>query len=241
MINLYGQEITKLENLMLERGQKKYRATQLFTWIYEKKAKSFDEMSDVSKVFREELKRDFCLTLPKIYKKQESKDGTIKLLLELEDGSKVETALMPYNYGNAICVSSQVGCNMACAFCASGLLKKKRNLETHEIVGQVLVMNQLLEEKGQRVTHIVVMGTGEPFDNYDNVIDFIRIVNHPKALAIGARHISVSTCGIVPGILKYAEEGLQSNLAISLHAPNDEIRNKIMPISKVTLRPAVFS
>lgn len=216
----------------MERGQKKYRATQLFTWIYEKKAKTFDEMSDVSKVFREELNRDFCLTLPKIYKKQEAKDGTIKLLLELEDGSKIETALMPYRYGNAICVSSQVGCNMACAFCASGLLKKRRNLEVHEIVGQVLVMNQLLEEKGQHVSHVVVMGTGEPFDNYDNVIDFIRIINHPKALAIGARHISVSTCGIVPGILKYAKEGLQSNLAISLHAPNDEIRNKIMPISK---------
>ena len=232
MINLYGQEITKLEKLLMERGQKKYRATQLFTWIYEKKAKTFDEMSDVSKVFREELNRDFCLTLPKIYKKQESKDGTIKLLLELEDGAKIETALMPYNYGNAICVSSQVGCNMACAFCASGLLKKKRNLEVHEIVGQVLVMNSLLEEKGQRVSHVVVMGTGEPFDNYDNVIDFIRIINHPKALAIGARHISVSTCGIVPGIRKYAKEGLQSNLAISLHAPNDEIRNKIMPISK---------
>ena len=232
MINLYGQEITKLEKLLIERGQKKYRATQLFTWIYEKKAKTFDEMSDVSKVFREELNRDFCLTLPKIYKKQESKDGTIKLLLELEDGSKIETALMPYNYGNAICVSSQVGCNMACAFCASGLLKKKRNLDVHEIVGQVLVMNQLLEEKGKHVSHVVVMGTGEPFDNYDNVIDFIRIINHPKALAIGARHISVSTCGIVPGIIKYAHEGLQSNLAISLHAPNDEIRNKIMPISK---------
>lgn len=232
MINLYGQEITKLEDLLMERGQKKYRATQLFTWIYEKKAKTFDEMSDVSKPFREELNRDFCLTLPKIFKKQESKDGTIKLLLELEDGSKIETALMPYKYGNAICVSSQVGCNMACAFCASGLLKKKRNLEVHEIVGQVLVMNQVLEEKGQHVSHVVVMGTGEPFDNYDNVIDFIRIINHPKALAIGARHISVSTCGIVPGIMKYAHEGLQSNLAISLHAPNDEIRNKIMPISK---------
>ncbi len=232
MINLYGQEMSKLEKLLIERGQKKYRATQLFTWIYEKKAKSFDEMSDVSKVFREELNRDFCLTLPKIYKKQESIDGTIKLLLELEDGSKIETALMPYRYGNAICVSSQVGCNMACAFCASGLLKKKRNLEVHEIVGQVIVMNSLLEEKGQHVSHVVVMGTGEPFDNYDNVIDFIRIINHPKALAIGARHISVSTCGIVPGILKYAKEGLQSNLAISLHAPNDEIRNKIMPISK---------
>lgn len=232
MINLYGQEITKLESLLMERGQKKYRATQLFTWIYEKKAKTFDEMSDVSKSFRDELNRDFCLTLPKIFKKQESKDGTIKLLLELEDGSKIETALMPYKYGNAICVSSQVGCNMACAFCASGLLRKKRNLEVHEIVGQVLVMNQVLEEKGQHVSHVVVMGTGEPFDNYDNVIDFIRIINHPKALAIGARHISVSTCGIVPGIMKYAHEGLQSNLAISLHAPNDEIRNKIMPISK---------
>ena len=232
MINLYGLEMSKLENLMLERGQKKYRATQLFTWIYEKKAKTFDEMSDVSKLFRDELNRDFCLTLPKIFKKQESKDGTIKLLLELEDGSKIETALMPYNYGNAICVSSQVGCNMACAFCASGLLKKKRNLEVHEIVGQVLVMNELLAQKDKRVTHVVVMGTGEPFDNYDNVIDFIRIINHPKALAIGARHISVSTCGIVPGILKYAKEGLQSNLAISLHAPNDEIRNQIMPISK---------
>lgn len=232
MINLYGQEISKLESLLMERGQKKYRATQLFTWIYEKKAKAFDEMSDVSKSFRDELNRDFCLTLPKIFKKQESKDGTIKLLLELEDGSKIETALMPYKYGNAICVSSQVGCNMACAFCASGLLKKKRNLEVHEIVGQVLVMNEVLLEKGQRVSHVVVMGTGEPFDNYDNVIDFIRIINHPKALAIGARHISVSTCGIVPGIMKYAHEGLQSNLAISLHAPNDEIRNKIMPISK---------
>lgn len=232
MINLYGQEISKLEKLLMERGQKKYRATQLFTWIYEKKAKTFDEMSDVSKSFREELNQDFCLTLPKIYKKQEAKDGTIKLLLELVDGSKIETALMPYRYGNAICVSSQVGCNMACAFCASGLLKKRRNLEVHEIVGQVIVMNELLEEKGQHVSHVVVMGTGEPFDNYDNVIDFIRIINHPKALAIGARHISVSTCGIVPGILKYAKEGLQSNLAISLHAPNDEIRNKIMPISK---------
>ena len=232
MINLYGQEINKLEKLLIERGQKKYRATQLFTWIYEKKAKTFDEMSDVSKAFRDELNRDFCLTLPKIFKKQESKDGTIKLLLELEDGSKIETALMPYRYGNAICVSSQVGCNMACAFCASGLLKKKRNLEVHEMVGQVLVMNSLLEEKNKHVSHVVVMGTGEPFDNYDNVIDFVRIINHPKALAIGARHISISTCGIVPGIRKYANEGLQSNLAISLHAPNDEIRNKIMPISK---------
>ena len=153
-------------------------------------------------------------------------------LVKLKDGHKVETVLMRYNYGNAACVSSQVGCNMACSFCASGLLKKQRNLEVHEMVGQLMVMNSLLKENDKRVSHVVVMGTGEPFDNYDNVIDFIRIINHPKALAIGARHISVSTCGIVPGIRKFAHEGLQANLAISLHAPNDEIRNKIMPISK---------
>ena len=233
MTNLYGLEISKLEELMLSLGQKKYRATQLFSWIYEKKAKTFDEMSDVSKSFREVLNQDFSLKLPSIFTRQDSKDGTVKLLLELEDGSKIETVLMPYNYGNAICVTSQVGCNMGCAFCASGLLKKKRNLEVHELVGQVMVMNELLASEGKdRVTHIVIMGTGEPFDNYDNVLDFIRIANHPKGLAIGARHITVSTCGIVPGILRYAKEGMQTNLAISLHAPNDEIRNKIMPISK---------
>lgn len=232
-INLYGLEMSKLEELMVERGQKKFRAVQLYTWMYEKEAQSFDEMTDISLSFREVLKSDFNLELPKIFTKQESKDGTIKLLLELGDGSKVETALMPYRYGNAICVTSQVGCNMSCAFCASGLLKKKRNLEVHEIVGQVLVMNQLLKDKGERVSHVVVMGTGEPFDNYDNVMDFIRIINHPKALAIGARHITVSTCGLVPGIMRYAKEGLQTNLAISLHAPNDVIRNQLMPISKV--------
>jgi len=232
MINLYGLELTKLENEMLSRGQKKFRATQLYSWIYQKKASTFDEMSDISKLFREELNRDFCLSLPSIYRKQESSDGTIKLLLELEDGSKVETALMPYNYGNAICVTSQVGCNMGCSFCASGLLKKKRNLEVHELVGQVLVMNSLLAEKDEHITHIVVMGTGEPFDNYDNVLDFIKIMNNPKSLAIGARHITVSTCGLVEGIKKYAHEGMQTNLAISLHAPNNELRNEIMRVNR---------
>ena len=232
MINLYGLELTKLENEMISRGQKKFRATQLYSWIYQKKATSFDDMSDISKNFREELKNDFCLTIPTIYRKQESSDGTIKLLLELEDGSKVETALMPYNYGNAICVTSQVGCNMGCSFCASGLLKKKRNLEVHELVGQVLVMNNLLAEKDEHITHIVVMGTGEPFDNYDNVLDFIKIMNNPKSLAIGARHITVSTCGLVEGIRKYAHEGMQTNLAISLHAPNNELRNEIMRVNR---------
>ncbi len=234
MINLYGQEIHKLEELMISLDQKKYRATQLYTWIYEKKATSFDEMTDVSLKFREVLKRDFELTKPTIYLKQVSSDGTIKCLLNMKDNDKVETVLMRYNYGNVICVSSQVGCNMGCSFCASGLLKRKRNLTVEEMVGQVLVMNDLLflEGNNQRVTHVVVMGTGEPFDNYDNVMDFVRIINHPKALAIGARHITVSTCGLPDKIIKYANEGLQINLAISLHAPNNEIRSRIMPINR---------
>ena len=234
MINLYGMEMKKLQDLMLAEGQKTYRAIQLYTWIYEKNAQNFDEMSDISIKFREVLKEKYCLDLPSIYLKQVSKDGTVKLLVELKDGNKVECVLMRYNYGNAVCVSSQVGCNMACSFCSSGLLGKQRNLLPEEMMGQVLLINKLLKEegKGQHVTHIVVMGTGEPFDNYDNVLDFIRILNHPKGLAIGARHITVSTCGLVEGIQRYAREGLQTNLAISLHAPNNELRNKLMRINK---------
>lgn len=235
MINLYDYSLPKLEELVLSLGEKKFRATQLFKWIYKRNVSNFDEMSDISKTFREKLKSDFCLQKPKIFTIQKSKDGTVKLLVELEDGDKVETVLMRYNYGNVACVSSEVGCNMGCAFCASGLLKKKRELTVSEILGQVLVLNDILAEegKGERISHVVVMGTGEPFDNYDNVMDFIRILNHPHGLEIGARHITVSTCGIVPKIYDYAKEGLQINLAISLHAPNDEIRHKIMPISRV--------
>ena len=228
-------EMKKLQTQMVERGQKPFRAVQLYTWIYEKKADSFDEMSDISLRFREELKENYCLDLPTIHTKQVSSDGTIKLLLSLEDGYKVETVLMRYNYGNAVCVSSQVGCNMGCSFCSSGILGKQRNLLPHEMVGEVLVINKLLQEegRGEHVTHIVVMGTGEPFDNYDNVMDFIRIINHQKGLAIGARHITVSTCGIPDKIRAYSLEGLQTNLAISLHAPNNELRNKLMKINKV--------
>lgn len=231
MTNLFSYSLPKLEDLMLFIGQKKYRATQIFKWIYEKRVTNFDEMSDVSLSFREFLKDNYTLDKPKIFKKQVSSDGTIKLLLELKDGNKIETVLMRYNYGNVACVSSEVGCNMGCCFCASGLLKKKRELTVDELVGQVLVLDDLLKSEKKRVTHVVVMGTGEPFDNYDNVLDFIRILNHPHGLAIGARHITVSTCGIVDKIKKYAHEGLQINLAISLHAPNDQLRNKIMPIN----------
>lgn len=231
MTNLFSYSLPKLEDLMLFIGQKKFRATQIFKWIYEKRVTNFDEMSDVSLSFREFLKDNYTLDKPKIFKKQVSSDGTIKLLLELKDGNKIETVLMRYNYGNVACVSSEVGCNMGCCFCASGLLKKKRELTVDELVGQVLVLDDLLKNENKRVTHVVVMGTGEPFDNYDNVLDFIRILNHPHGLAIGARHITVSTCGIVDKIKKYAHEGLQINLAISLHAPNNQLRNKIMPIN----------
>lgn len=243
MINLYGLTLKKLEELMLSYNQNKFRAKQLFTWIYEKKVTDFDLMSDISKSFREVLKRDFCLEKPKVYIKQVASDQTIKLLLEMKDGEKVETVLMRYNYGNVACVSSQVGCNMGCSFCASGLLKRQRNLEASEMVGEILVLNDLLEETNQRVTHVVVMGTGEPFDNYDNVIDFVRIINDQKAFAIGARHITVSTCGIPDKIIQYGQEGLQVNLAISLHAPNNELRNKLMKVNKAypleVLIPAV--
>ena len=244
-INLYGQEINKLSTLMVNEGQKAYRAIQLYTWIYEKRATTFDEMSDISLKFREVLKEKYCLDLPTIYLKQVSIDGTIKLLVELKDGYKVECVLMRYDYGNAVCVSSQVGCNMGCSFCSSGILGRQRNLTPEEMVGQVMVINNLLKEegRGQHVTHVVIMGTGEPFDNYDNVMDFIRIINAQKGLAIGARHITVSTCGLIEGIRKYAREGLQTNLAISLHAPNNELRNKLMKINKIypleVLLPAV--
>ena len=230
MRNIYDFTLEELEEEMVALGQKKFRATQLFNWLYIKEARTFDEMSDVSAKFREVLKEKYELKLPKIVVRQDALDGTIKLLVEMDDGAKVETVLMRYDYGNVLCVTSQVGCNMGCAFCASGLLKKQRDLSTYEMVSEVMVMNSLLEP-GDKISHIVVMGTGEPFDNYDNVLDFIRILNHPYGFAIGARHITVSTCGICPRIRDYANEGLQINLAISLHAPTEELRRKIMPIN----------
>lgn len=187
-------------------------------------------MSDISASFKEILKRDFVLELPTIEAKQISQDGTIKLLLKMKDGVKVETVLMRYDYGNSVCVSSQVGCNMGCAFCASGLLLKSRDLTPGELISQLLVMESLME--GERISHVVIMGSGEPFDNYDNVMDFIRVVNHHKGFNFGARHITVSTCGIPDKIIVFANEGLQVNLAISLHAPNDELRSKLMKINK---------
>lgn len=229
--NLFGYTLKELEEEMLQKGENAYRARQLYTWIYVKKVYDFDLMSDISKSFRETLKKEYCLSLPSLFKEQDSEDGTVKLLLAMNDGAKVETVLMRYDYGNVICVSSEVGCSMGCAFCASGLLKKERGLSASEMTGEVVLMNQLLAKEGENVTHIVVMGTGEPFDNYEETLRFVHIMNEQKGLAIGARHITVSTCGLVDGIKKYADEGIQINLAISLHAPNDAIRKRLMPIA----------
>ena len=185
-------------------------------------------MSNISLSLREKLKEDFDISLLKLRKKQDSED-TSKYLFELHDGNLIESVLMRHDYGISVCVSSQIGCNMGCAFCESGRLKKVRDLLASEIVTQILMIEDEIKE---RISSVVVMGIGEPFDNYDNVMRFIRIINDPKGIAIGARHITVSTSGLIKGIEKYSNENLQTNLAVSLHAPNNEIRNKIMPVNK---------
>ena len=229
MKSIYGYSEVDFENYLLSLGEKKFRAKQLIEWIYRHKIKSFDEITNMKKSFIEKLKEDFTIDEFECVKLQESSDGTKKFLFRLSDGNLIETVLMVNEYGYSVCVTSEVGCNMGCAFCASGLKKKLRNLETSEIVLQILMVEKLTNIK---VTNIVVMGIGEPFDNYDNVIRFLRIVNNPLGLEIGARHITVSTCGLVPKIYEYSDFDLQVNLAISLHAPTDEIRNKLMPINK---------
>ncbi|WP_418554436.1 23S rRNA (adenine(2503)-C(2))-methyltransferase RlmN [Longibaculum muris] len=229
MKSIYDYTQEQLIEEFLNLGEKKFRATQVFEWLYRKDVQDFDLMSNLSLELREKLKENFSIGPLSIVEKQVSQDGTIKYLLSLADGGYIETVLMIHDYGRSLCVTSQLGCNMGCRFCASGLLKKQRNLTAGEMVNQILtVMNDTKE----RVSHVVVMGTGEPFDNYDHVMNFIRIINHPKGLAIGARHLTISTCGLCDKIEMYAHEGIQSNLAVSLHAPNDEIRSELMPINK---------
>lgn len=232
MKSLYDFNYEQIQEFALEQGWKKFRGHQIFQWLYRKRVQNIDDMSDLSKETREVLKENFIINPCKIVTKQVSSDGTVKYLFELEDGAYVESVLMIYDYGKSICVTSQVGCNMGCDFCASGLLKKRRDLTSGEIVAQVLSVQKDLDETGDRISHIVVMGTGEPFDNYDNVMNFCATVNHDRGLGIGGRHITISTCGIVPKIREFAHEQTQYNLAISLHAPNNELRNKLMPINR---------
>ena len=223
--SIYSYSLEDLTKIRLARGQTAYRSKQIYSWLYKKGATSFDDRSDISKTFREKLKEEFDFALPEVSVRQKSKDGTVKCLFRLSDGEQVEGVLRHYIYGYSVCVSSEVGCNRACAFCASGLLKKKRNLTSAERLGQVLYYDkyvQSITQGKEHVTHVVVRGTGEPFDNYDNVLSFVKTINSPFGINIGARHITISTCGIVPGILKLAKEGRQINLAISLHAPTDD-------------------
>ena len=228
MRNIYDYTLKELEDYFLSINEKKFRATQIYEFLYKKRVKSFDDMNNIGKNTAKLLKSNFSFDKIKLILKQED-IGVKKYLFELLDGQRIESVLMYHNYGISICVSSQVGCNMGCKFCESGRLKKIRNLEAYEIVEQILYIEEDIKE---RISHVVVMGIGEPFDNYDNVMRFIKIINTPKGIDIGARHITISTCGLIPGIEKFMLENSQVNLAISLHAPNDEIRKKIMPIAK---------
>ena len=221
----------KLDDLTLyleSHGYSKFVSKQIYDWIYKKRVFDFDKMSNLKVDLRELLKKDFDINMLTLKRKQTS-DLTNKYLFELADGNLIESVLMRHDYGISVCVSSQIGCNMGCSFCESGRLKKVRDLLPGEIVRQILMIE---EDIGMRISSVVIMGIGEPFDNYDNIMDFIRIINSPFGIAIGARHITVSTSGLVPKIMKYANEDLQTNLAISLHAPNDELRNKIMKVNK---------
>ena len=227
-MNIYNYKIETLENYFESIGEKKFKARQIYDWLYIKKINDFKLMTNIKKDLQEKLLEYFKTDFIKIKKVQRS-DLTNKYLFELLDGNYIEAVLMRHDYGNSICVSSQVGCNMGCKFCESGRLKKIRNLETYEMVQQILLIENDINE---RIDSVVIMGIGEPFDNYDNVIDFVKIINSPYGINIGARHITVSTCGLIPKIKEFSNLELQVNLAISLHASNDEIRNRIMPVNK---------
>ena len=229
MIDLRSMTLEELTAWLKEQGEPAFRAKQIFHWLY-RGVTSFDEMSDLSKALRQKLAGQCFLTVPKVVRKQVSKlDGTIKYLWELSDGNCIETVLMRYQHGNTVCISCQVGCRMGCAFCASTLAGKVRDLTPAEMIAQVL-FTQL--DSGEPISNIVLMGIGEPLDNFDTVMKFLTLVNHPEGLNIGMRHISLSTCGLTDKIDKLAQYGLQLTLSVSLHAPDDETRSKIMPVNR---------
>ncbi|MGY3704266.1 23S rRNA (adenine(2503)-C(2))-methyltransferase RlmN [Vagococcus martis] len=232
--SIYDLTQPQLVDWFVKNGEKKFRAAQVWQWLYEKRVTDFSEMSNLSKQTIELLNENFVLDPLNEVVVQEGQDGTVKYLFELPDHHMIETVLMRQAYGLSVCVTTQIGCNIGCTFCASGLLKKQRNLTTGEIVAQIMKVQHYLDKQGQgeRVSHIVVMGIGEPFDNYNNVMDFLSIMNDPKGLQIGARHMTVSTSGLVPKIKQFATNGLQVNLAISLHAPNNDTRTSIMQINR---------
>ena len=227
-MNIYDFTLEELENYLIENGFKKFNATQLIEWIYEKKVYDFHNMTNLSKKLIEFLSTNFVIEKPKVVQVETSPLAN-KYLLELKDSNKIECVLMNHDYGYSLCVSSQVGCNMGCSFCESGRLKKVRDLELHELIGQIICVQ---EYENIRIDSIVVMGIGEPFDNFKNIKRFISVVTHNKMIAIGQRHLTISTCGLVPKIYEFADLETGVNLAISLHAPNNEIRDKIMKVNR---------
>ncbi|MFT9599216.1 23S rRNA (adenine(2503)-C(2))-methyltransferase RlmN [Mesobacillus sp.] len=235
--SIYSLQLEELKDWLKEQGEKPFRAEQIFDWLYKKRAASFEDMSNLPKPLRDKLNEHFVLTTLSTIIQQTSSDGTIKFLFELQDGVSIETVLMRHEYGNSVCVTTQVGCRIGCTFCASTLGGLKRNLEAGEIVAQVVKVQQALDETDERVSSIVIMGIGEPFDNYDNMLSFLKIMNHDKGMNIGARHITVSTSGIIPKIYQFADENMQINFAISLHAPNTELRSRLMPINRAYKLP----
>ena len=228
MKNIKDYDLEDLKQELILIGEKGFRAEQIFKWLYQEKVKSFDEMTNLSLELREKLKNNYTICNYNILKKLESSDGTKKYLFDILDGNIIESVLMEYHYGKSVCVSSQVGCKMGCKFCASTGIPFVRNLTAGEIVEQILAIEQ---DTGEKISNIVFMGIGEPLDNYDNVIKAIRILNNPKGLGIGARHISVSTSGLVPRIYDLAKENIQCTLSVSLHASNNEKRSSMMPVN----------
>lgn len=228
MKNIKDYDLEDLKQELISIGEKGFRAEQIFKWLYQEKVKNFDEMTNLSLELREKLKNNYTICNYNILKKLESSDGTKKYLFDILDGNIIESVLMEYHYGKSVCVSSQVGCKMGCKFCASTGIPFVRNLTAGEIVEQILAIEQ---DTGDKISNIVFMGIGEPLDNYDNVIKAIRILNNPKGLGIGARHISVSTSGLVPRIYDLAKENIQCTLSVSLHASNNEKCSSMMPVN----------
>ncbi|WP_068781912.1 23S rRNA (adenine(2503)-C(2))-methyltransferase RlmN [Paenibacillus sp. GM2] len=229
---IYDMSLEELQEWAVQQGESAFRGAQIFDWLYVKRVNSFDEMTNLSKTLRQKLDEQFSFVTLNEITKFESKDGTVKFLFGLHDDHAIETVIMKHNYGNSVCVTTQVGCKVGCTFCASTLGGLKRNLNSGEIVAQVVQAQKILDTRGERVSSIVIMGTGEPFENYDATMKFLRIMIHEKGLNIGQRHITVSTSGIVPNIYKFADEDTQINLAISIHAPNDALRSKLMPVNR---------
>ncbi len=230
MENIKNYNLEELKQELIKMGEKQYRAEQIFKWIHQENITSFDEMTNISLELREKLKQKYTLGVFNILKKQESSDGTVKYLFDVLDGNAIETVLMKYHFGYSICVSSQIGCKMGCKFCASTGIAFVRNLMSGEIVEQLLAVQR---DQKIKISNVVFMGIGEPLDNYDNVVNAIRIINNPKGINIGARHISISTSGLVPKIYQLAEENIQCTLSISLHASSDEKRSEMMPVNNL--------